>query len=217
MHDHQNLTFLFTDIEGSTSKWEEQPEQMAQAVAQHDSLLRDAVEAHRGASSRRRATVSMPPSKRRRTALARSIDIQLALLDPAATGGMGLRIRCGLHTGPVQSRDNDYFGSTINRTARIMNAAHGGQILVSSAIADSAARSAARRSVAQGTRQRPAEGARDLGGGLPGRAPEALPEFPGAARARGDAEQSSAAADVVHRPGARAGGYRGDAGRQRGC
>jgi class 3 adenylate cyclase len=64
------------------------------------------------------------------------IDIQLGLLDPAATAGLGLRIRCGLHTGPVQARDNDYFGGTINRTARIMNAAHGGQILVSQAIAE---------------------------------------------------------------------------------
>ena len=49
---------------------------------------------------------------------------------------MALRVRCGLHTGPVQARDNDYFGSTINRTARIMNAAHGGQVLVSQAVAD---------------------------------------------------------------------------------
>ncbi len=49
---------------------------------------------------------------------------------------MGLRVRCGLHTGPVHARDNDYFGGTINRTARIMNAAHGGQVLVSQAIAD---------------------------------------------------------------------------------
>ena len=48
MTDPKILTFLFTDIEGSTSKWEEQPEQMAQAVAQHDALLRDAVQAHRG-------------------------------------------------------------------------------------------------------------------------------------------------------------------------
>ena len=64
------------------------------------------------------------------------IDIQLGLLDPAATAGLPLRVRCGLHTGEVHARDNDYFGTTINRTARIMGAAHGGQILVSQAVAD---------------------------------------------------------------------------------
>jgi predicted ATPase len=64
------------------------------------------------------------------------IAIQVGQLVTAATAGVGLRVRCGLHTGPVQARDNDYFGGTINRTARIMNAAHGGQILVSQAIAD---------------------------------------------------------------------------------
>ena len=48
MTEPTNLTFLFTDIEGSSSKWEEQPEQMAQAVGRHDALLRDAVHGHRG-------------------------------------------------------------------------------------------------------------------------------------------------------------------------
>ncbi|HJU22742.1 MAG TPA: adenylate/guanylate cyclase domain-containing protein, partial [Casimicrobiaceae bacterium] len=48
MQAAQHLTFLFTDIEGSTSKWEEQPEQMAQAVGRHDALLRDMVGKHRG-------------------------------------------------------------------------------------------------------------------------------------------------------------------------
>ena len=138
MHDHQNLTFLFTDIEGSTSKWEEQPEQMAQAVAQHDSILRDAVEAHRGRIVKTTGDGIYAAFETPADGLGAVTDIQLALLDPAATGGMGLRIRCGLHTGPVQSRDNDYFGSTINRTARIMNAAHGGQIVVSAAIAEQA-------------------------------------------------------------------------------
>ena len=131
MTDSTILTFLFTDIEGSTSKWEEQPELMAQAVACHDALLRDTVEAYRGWIVKTTGDGIYAAFASPDDCLAAVIDIQLALLDPAVTAGMALAIRCGMHTGAVQARDNDYFGSTINRTARIMGAAHGGQVLVS--------------------------------------------------------------------------------------
>ncbi len=211
MSESSILTFLFTDIEGSTSKWEEQPEQMAQAVGRHDALLRDAVQATGAGSSRRPATASMLRSKRRRTGWRPTIEIQLALLDPAATAGMGLRVRCGLHTGAVQARDNDYFGSTINRTARIMNAAHGGQVLVSQAIADQLRDRLPERVELKDLGSVRLKGPRNVGSRLPGRASEALPELPGAARARGDAQQPAAAADLVHRTRARARGGRGHA------
>ena len=136
MEMSSTLTFLFTDIEGSTSKWEEQPEQMAQAVGRHDGLLREAVQGHGGRIVKTTGDGIYAAFETAGDGLAAVIDIQMALLDPAATAGLGLRVRCGLHSGPVQARDNDYFGGTINRTARIMNAAHGGQILVSQAIAD---------------------------------------------------------------------------------
>jgi len=136
MTESPTLTFLFTDIEGSTSKWEELPEQMAQAVGRHDALLRDAVHAHHGRIVKTTGDGIYAAFDRAVDGLGAVVDIQLALLDPATTAGLGLRVRCGLHTGQVQARDNDYFGSTINRTARIMNAAHGGQILVSRAIAE---------------------------------------------------------------------------------
>ena len=136
MQESVNLTFLFTDIEGSTSKWEEHPEQMAQAVGRHDALLRDAVHRHGGRIVKTTGDGIYAAFNAPDDGLLAVIEIQLALLDPATTAGLNLPVRCGLHTGPVQSRDNDYFGSTINRTARIMNAAHGGQILVSQALAD---------------------------------------------------------------------------------
>ena len=136
MSESSVLTFLFTDIEGSTSKWEEQPEQMAQAVGRHDALLRDVVQANRGRIVKTTGDGIYAAFETPADGVASVLAIQLGLLDPAATAGMGLRVRCGLHTGAVQARDNDYFGSTINRTARIMNAAHGGQILVSQAIAE---------------------------------------------------------------------------------
>ncbi|HXU65806.1 MAG TPA: adenylate/guanylate cyclase domain-containing protein, partial [Casimicrobiaceae bacterium] len=136
MPEVTTLTFLFTDIEGSTSKWEEQPEQMAQAVGGHDALLREAVQGHGGRIVKTTGDGIYAAFETPVDGLHAVIDIQLGLLDPVATAGMGLRVRCGLHTGPVQARDNDYFGGTINRTARIMNAAHGGQVLMSQAIAD---------------------------------------------------------------------------------
>lgn len=136
MSQSPTLTFLFTDIEGSTSKWEEEPEQMAQAVGRHDALLRDTVTEHHGRVVKTTGDGIYAAFERPADGLGAVVAIQLALLDPATTAGLGLRVRCGLHIGQVQARDNDYFGSTINRTARIMNAAHGGQILVSRAVAD---------------------------------------------------------------------------------
>lgn len=130
------LTFLFTDIEGSTSKWEEHPEQMAQAVAGHDALLRDAVQRNAGHIVKTTGDGIYAAFPSPGNGVGAVIDIQIGLLDPAATAGLPLRVRCGLHTGAVHARDNDYFGTTINRTARIMGAAHGGQILVSQALAD---------------------------------------------------------------------------------
>ena len=163
MNDSTILTFLFTDIEGSTSKWEEQPELMAQAVARHDALLRDAVTEHHGAAIVKTTGDGIYAAfarSGRRARGGRSTSSSRCSIPPRPPAWRS-RVRCGLHTGAVQARDNDYFGSTINRTARIMNAAHGGQVLVSQAVADLARGSAAGRRVAEGPRQRPAEGAGD--------------------------------------------------------
>src|SRR5947207_9745215 len=136
MTEPKILTFLFTDIEGSTSKWEEQPDLMAHAVARHDAVLRSAVETHGGKIVKTTGDGIYAAFPSPSEGLDAIIEIQLALLDPASTGGLSLAVRCGLHTGAVHARDNDYFGSTINRTARIMGAAHGGQILVSQAVSE---------------------------------------------------------------------------------
>ena len=65
-----------------------------------------------------------------------AIAIQQSVADPAATAGMALPVRCGLHAGPAHERDNEFFGGTINRAARIMGLAYGGQVLASQAVAD---------------------------------------------------------------------------------
>src|SRR5574340_1786911 len=136
MPDAPIPTFLFTDIEGSTSKWEEQPEVMAGAVARHDAVLREAVQGHGGRIVKTTGDGIYAGCGTAPEPLLSVLASELGLADPAATGGLGLKVRCGLHTGVAHARDNDYFGTTINRTARIMGAAHGGQILVSQAVAE---------------------------------------------------------------------------------
>src|SRR5436190_12019586 len=128
------VTFLFTDIEGSTQLWEEQPERMQVAVARHDAILKAAVEHHRGrvvkmAGDGVHAVFDDPLD-----AVTASLELQQALADPEATGGIELRVSCGFHAGVEEQRDNDFFGRSVNRAARISGAAHGGQILLSQAV-----------------------------------------------------------------------------------
>ena len=133
-HSAASITLLFTDIEGSTRLWEEEPQRMPEALARHDTLARAAVDDHRGTVVKMvgdglHAVFDDPLDAVRAT-----LQLQRALADPAATGGIALHVRCGLHLGPVERRDDDYFGSAVNRAARIMSAAHGGQILLSQAV-----------------------------------------------------------------------------------
>jgi class 3 adenylate cyclase len=130
------VTFLLTDIEGSTALWEQDGARMSQALAAHDLLARRAVESHHGVVVKMTGDGVHAVFDDARQALAATLDMQRALIDPAATCGVALRVRCGLHAGVVERRDNDYFGSTVNRAARIMSAAHGGQVLLSQAVID---------------------------------------------------------------------------------
>jgi predicted ATPase/class 3 adenylate cyclase len=129
-------TFLFTDIEGSTRLWEQDPERMRPALARHDAIARAAVESHRGTVVKMtgdgvHAAFSDPIDAVRAT-----LQIQELLADPAQTHGMPLLVRCGLHAGIFERRDNDFFGTSVNRAARIMSAAHGGQMLLSRTVAE---------------------------------------------------------------------------------
>jgi predicted ATPase/class 3 adenylate cyclase len=130
------LAFLFTDIEGSTSLWEREAERMRLALARHDALARAAVEDHHGTVVKMIGDGMHAVFANPLDAVEAALDLQLALADPSVTSGVALRVRCGMHLGIVERRDNDYFGSPLNRAARIMNAAHGGQVLVSQVTAD---------------------------------------------------------------------------------
>jgi predicted ATPase/class 3 adenylate cyclase len=130
------VTFLFTDIEGSTRLWEEEPERMKPALARHDAISRAAVESHRGIVVKMTGDGVHAAFDDAVDALAAAMDLQQALGDPTVTNGVALRVRCGLHAGMVEHRDNDFFGPPLNRAARIMSAAHGGQVLLSQAVVD---------------------------------------------------------------------------------
>jgi predicted ATPase/class 3 adenylate cyclase len=129
------VTFLFTDIEGSTRLWEQEPERMRVALAQHDALARGVVERNHGTVVKMAGDGVHAAFLDPVDALSATLELQRSLADPALTHGIGLAVRCGLHAGVDERRDNDFFGRSVNRAARIMSAAHGGQILVSEAVA----------------------------------------------------------------------------------
>ncbi|ORW29442.1 cyclase [Mycobacterium paraense] len=120
------VTFLFTDVEGSTRRWEADPDEMRLALATHDEILRDAIEAHGGFLFKHTgdgvcAAFSSPRS---------AVDAAVA-----AQRGLGLPVRMGIATGEAELREGDYFGAVLNRAARLMAAGHGGQILVADSTA----------------------------------------------------------------------------------
>ena len=129
-------TFLFTDIEGSSRLWEREPERMGAALARHDAIIRGAVERHHGTVVKMLGDGVHAHFDDPLDAINAILEIQLTLVDPASTGGFPLKIRSGVHAGAVSMRNDDYFGSAVNRAARIMSSAHGGQVLVSRAVLD---------------------------------------------------------------------------------
>jgi predicted ATPase/class 3 adenylate cyclase len=129
------VTFLFTDIEGSTKLGEQEPERIRPAMARHDAIAKAAVERHHGTIVKMAGDGVHAAFHDPIDAIGATLELQQALADPETTGGVALRIRCGLHAGVDERRDNDFFGRAVNRAARITSVAHGGQILLSAAVA----------------------------------------------------------------------------------
>ncbi len=115
------VTFLFTDIEGSTRRWESDADAMRSALAAHDGVLRDAIETHDGWLFKHTgdgvcAVFASPKA---------AVDAAIA-----AQRILELPVRMGIATGEAELRDGDYFGAVLNRASRVMSAGHGGQILL---------------------------------------------------------------------------------------
>ena len=129
------LTFLFTDIEGSTRLWEEQPEAMGAAHARHQQIIREAVRAQEGTLVRERgegdSTFSVFASASQ--AVSAAVALQRALNTGPWPPGAALRVRAALHTGQARISDDDYNSSSVNRCARLRAIAWGGQTLLSQA------------------------------------------------------------------------------------
>ena len=120
------VTFLFTDIEGSTRRWEQDPRGMRSALAGHDRVLRSAVERNGGYLFKHTGDGICAAFSSTDAAVAAAVEAQL---------GLELPVRMGLATGSAELQDGDYFGPVLNRTARVTAAGHGGQVLLSSSSA----------------------------------------------------------------------------------
>jgi predicted ATPase/class 3 adenylate cyclase len=132
------VTFLFTDVEGSTRLWEQHPAAMREALARHDALIEAAVAQHQGVVVRPRGEGDsrFAVFARATDAVAAAAAIQQALHAEPWPPPIALRVRLALHTGEADLRDGDYYGSAVNRCARLRSIAHGGQTLLSLATYD---------------------------------------------------------------------------------
>lgn len=126
------LTFLFTDIEGSTQLWEQQPEAMRPALARHDALLRATVESYHGIVVKTTGDGLLAVFHAAANAVSAALAGQLAIDAEPWSADIGqIKVRMSLLTGAAETRDGDYYGPAVNRAARLTAAAHGGQILLS--------------------------------------------------------------------------------------
>jgi predicted ATPase/class 3 adenylate cyclase/DNA-binding CsgD family transcriptional regulator len=124
------VTFLFTDIEDSTRLWEEAPSDMADALRVHDAIVRGTIEQHGGYVFGTGGDGFCAAFATAAGAATAAIESQAQLRDDTL---VNFAVRMGLHTGEAIERDRNYFGTEVNRAARLMSLAHGGQVLVSDA------------------------------------------------------------------------------------
>ena len=122
------VTFLLTDIEGSTALWERQPEAMSLAVARHGQLLTEQIERHEGVVIRSQGEGDsfFAVFSRAIDAVRAAREIQHALRAEPWPTGTPLRVRIALHTGEAEQRDGDYYGAAVNRCGRMRAIAYGG-------------------------------------------------------------------------------------------
>ena len=135
------VTFLFTDIEGSTVRWDRDAVAMQQAVRRHDTLLRTAIAAHQGHVFKTIGDAFCAAFGSVEDGVNTALDVQRALAAEDFSSVEGLRVRMALHAGTSDERDGDYFGPTLNRVARLLAIGYGNQVLLSGIAADMVSRS----------------------------------------------------------------------------
>lgn len=125
------IALLFTDVESSVARWEKRPDAMRAAIERHDTLLREVIEESGGYVFKTVGDAVCAAFATTDAAVYAAVQAQRSIQseDWAAVGG--LRVRMAVHTGAAELREGDYFGQTVNRVARLLSLAHGGQILVS--------------------------------------------------------------------------------------
>jgi class 3 adenylate cyclase len=127
------ITFLFTDIQGSTKLWERLPDAMRVALARHDAIMRVAISENGGVVFKAIGDAFCAAFQHAPDALLAAVDAQRALATEDG-GPIGrIKVRMALNSGEAELRDGDYFGQPLNRVARLLATGHGGQILVSTA------------------------------------------------------------------------------------
>jgi predicted ATPase/class 3 adenylate cyclase len=130
------VTFLFTDIEGSTRLWQEDEPSMRKAVARHDQLLRAVITDHGGVVFSTMGDGLAAAFGTASAAVSCAVQAEELLNQESWETARPLRVRMGLHTGEAESRDGDYFGTAVNRAARLTAVGHGGQVICSSTTAE---------------------------------------------------------------------------------
>ena len=130
------VTFVFTDIEGSTQRWERGRAAMEAALRKHDELVRGALSAHGGHVFKTIGDAFCAAFARPEDAVAAALSAQRALSAENFADVGGLPVRAAIHTGTADERAGDYFGPAVNRVARLLAIGHGGQVLVSGVSAD---------------------------------------------------------------------------------
>jgi class 3 adenylate cyclase/tetratricopeptide (TPR) repeat protein len=123
------VTFAFTDIEGSTTRWERDRAAMQQAVSRHDAILRAAIKQHGGHVFKTGGDAFCCTFARPQDAIAAMISGQQRLVAEDFSAVDGLRVRAAIHTGAADEREGDYFGPAVNKVARLLAIGHGGQVL----------------------------------------------------------------------------------------
>ena len=124
------VTFLFTDVEGSTALWAQDSGAMASSLEMHDRVVRSSVEAHGGFVFTTAGDSFAVAFGRASDAVQAARDAQHGLA-AARWPGPALKVRMGLHLGETEERGGDYFGPVVNTAARVEAAGHGGQVLMS--------------------------------------------------------------------------------------